>query len=535
MAGVYEMTIFRIFIPIFTVLVVFSSIILGHAINNVVLTILAIAFLASIYFEEKSRYLPLVQIILLASLHWVSQLNWALSLYFLMAGKELFRIQKIKSSIIVSMILFLLYTGVRMTYQPGSSYDYLVTISDGISFLFFTWLIYYTLNTTKQKRELQKENQRLLTIDTITGLINYQECHKRVQALVDQQQSFTFCLIDCMSYKSINKIKGYEGINQILFKMAEQLIKRFPNALFISRYGGDEFVLVCREKPSDALIAYMNKTLEENIPKEIGLKPTYGFAQFPEDGSSKDEIIAIAEANLITKKRQIWLEEEEDLLQSEKLKVIGELAAGMAHEIRNPITTVQGFLQISKDSKYNIEPWYHLLLDEITRVKKLTNEFLHFSKPQPSQLKQVFLNECIERVVNLVESERMRLGHQVKYFNQGSHISVLADKDKLIQVLINIVKNGLEAMEEEGLITIQLLSDKNHAYIEIQDTGCGIPENELKEIFDPFFTTKVSGTGLGLAICKKIIQDFGGTIAVRSVVDKGTIFKIELPLYENMD
>jgi signal transduction histidine kinase len=215
--------------------------------------------------------------------------------------------------------------------------------------------------------------------------------------------------------------------------------------------------------------------------------------------------------------------------RNEKLKVVGELAAGMAHEIRNPLTSIKGFLQLSASKDYNIKPWYDLIMYEVTRMSELTGEFLQFSKHQDTSLKSYNLHKCLLNVISLTESEALRLGHQIIYNEYDESIYILIDKDKMIQVIVNLVKNALEAMPESGEVHLRLTKEKNKVSIEVTDSGAGIPKTHLDKIFNPFFTTKASGTGLGLSICQKIIQDHGGTIEVSSTLGKGTSFIVSLP------
>lgn len=226
-------------------------------------------------------------------------------------------------------------------------------------------------------------------------------------------------------------------------------------------------------------------------------------------------------------KREVWLKREEHMLRSEKLRLVGELAAGMAHEIRNPLTTVRGFLQIAKESRYNIEPWYDVLMEEITRVSELTGEFLQFSKPHAMNFRIQPLRDCVQRVVSLMESEAILLGHQLQ-LEWDPTVQILMDKDKIVQVLVNLVKNAFEAMETQGTVSIRVSRDNGNACLTVSDTGPGIPEGHLEQIFHPFFTTKKNGTGLGLAICQKIIQDHGGIIEIEST-SQGTAFHISFP------
>lgn len=224
------------------------------------------------------------------------------------------------------------------------------------------------------------------------------------------------------------------------------------------------------------------------------------------------------------------IERESSVYQSEKLKVIGELAAGMAHEIRNPLTTIKGFLQLSKSQNYNIKPWYDLLSDEVERMTELTGEFLEFSKPRITCYQVSSMHECLQKVISLTESEARILGHELQYTEYSPDLHVYMDADKMVQVFVNLIKNALEAMTEPGKVTIRLYSGKGWVNVVLTDTGKGIRQTDLKKIFDPFFTTKHTGTGLGLSISQKIIQDHGGEMEVCSIEGQGTSFLIRLPL-----
>ncbi|MNY12907.1 Sporulation kinase A [compost metagenome] len=234
------------------------------------------------------------------------------------------------------------------------------------------------------------------------------------------------------------------------------------------------------------------------------------------------------------KKRESWLKREEQMQRSEKLRVVGELASGMAHEIRNPLTTVKGFLQLSKASDYNIENWYGLIMDEIDRMSDLTGEFLQFSKPHQTVFQTHSLNECVLKVIALIESEATSSGHEIHFQESTYSVLMLMDQDKMLQLLLNMMKNACEAMESNGSIHIKLSRDQNNATLVIADNGPGIPSDQLEKIFHPFFTTKETGTGLGLSICYKIVQDHHGTLEVESELGIGTRFILNFPLATSM-
>ncbi|WP_335442495.1 two-component system sensor histidine kinase NtrB [Neobacillus drentensis] len=221
---------------------------------------------------------------------------------------------------------------------------------------------------------------------------------------------------------------------------------------------------------------------------------------------------------------------EELRSQEEKMNLLGEMAAGLAHEIKNPLTIIQGLIQHSKDNNFNIQPWYDLILSEVKRMNKLTAEFLQFSKPNVSLYQSHSIHECLTRVISLTESRARNLGHQIVYMEYNPHLSIQMDFDKMVQVFFNLINNSIQSMIESGTITIRLLRVDNNAVVEVMDTGIGINKADLKKIFHPFYTTKPDGTGLGLSICQKIIQDHGGTIEAASTLNHGTLFTICFPM-----
>jgi diguanylate cyclase (GGDEF)-like protein len=335
--------------------------------------------------------------------------------------------------------------------------------------------------------------------------------------------------MDCKDLKSLNSTNGFNGVNRILKQAAQLLRIMFPEALVISRYGGDEFAIVLETNDMEQAKSSISLLLASEFPKLTGIEINYGLAFYPQDGITKDDLIFNAERTLYNMKRESWLKREEHMLRSEKLRVVGELASGMAHEIRNPLTTIKGFLQLSKADNFNIRPWYDLIMDEIKRMSMLTAEFLQFSKPHATQFKVHSIQECIHRVISLLDSESSRLGHQIEFQTLPEPVYMLMDQDKMLQLLLNLIKNAFEAMSDQGYVRIKLVPTEEHAVIEISDTGKGIPESELDQIFLPFYTTKDSGTGLGLSICHKIVQDHEGTMEVESEVGKGTKFIITVP------
>lgn len=225
---------------------------------------------------------------------------------------------------------------------------------------------------------------------------------------------------------------------------------------------------------------------------------------------------------------------EQKIERSDRLAMIGQIAAGTAHEIRNPLTSIKGFLQmfLQSFSDLNMDRernYTEIMLSEINRINSLVSEFLLLSKPRDVQYCLVDLNRVFEEILPIVQNEALLHGIEVKLSLHGELPLVVGDNELLKQVFLNICKNGIEAMGDHGTLDISHHFDEegDKVSINIHDTGPGIPLYVIDKIFDPFYTTKEDGTGLGLAVCQKIIHDIGGQIRVSSK-GYGTTFHILL-------
>lgn len=219
---------------------------------------------------------------------------------------------------------------------------------------------------------------------------------------------------------------------------------------------------------------------------------------------------------------------EEILLQSEKLSIVGELAAGVAHEIRNPLTTIKGFVQLNK----GMGSYHEILLSELNRIEAITSELLALGKPQAVQLSNANVHELLLQTIEIMSPQALMNNIQFKYeVEKDTPFYIHCEKNQMKQVLLNVFKNAIEAMENGGEIHVTLCKNGDgECVISVQDQGCGIPEELLPRLGEPFYTLKEKGTGLGIMICHKIIKQHNGQITYKSKVDKGTTVEINLPL-----
>lgn len=221
---------------------------------------------------------------------------------------------------------------------------------------------------------------------------------------------------------------------------------------------------------------------------------------------------------------------EELLINSEKLSVAGQLAAGIAHEIRNPLTSLKGFLQLITSGRGNSNNFYEIMKSELVRIESIVSELLMLSKPQVYEFVHKDSRQIMADTVNLLETQAILHDVIIEFHSDYRPLWVVGVENQLKQVFINVLKNAIEAMQNGGVVTINMsLDEERGVLIRIKDQGSGIPEEQLAKIGQPFYTTKDKGTGLGLMVTYKIIDNHQGKITAESKTGVGTTFIIQLP------
>lgn len=225
------------------------------------------------------------------------------------------------------------------------------------------------------------------------------------------------------------------------------------------------------------------------------------------------------------------LEMEEQLRKSDTLHVIGELAAGIAHEIRNPMTALKGFIQLLEDSvKEDHTMYFNVITTELSRIDSIINEFLILAKPQAVKFVEKDISQIMKETVDLLSAQAVLHNVQFRTYYEKNLPNVFCESNQMKKVFINIIKNAIEVMPKGGYITVSIQKGFDHkVHISIRDEGTGIPAHKIKKLGEPFYTTKERGTGLGLMVTYKIIEEHKGTIEVESKLGEGTVFHIHLP------
>ncbi len=228
-----------------------------------------------------------------------------------------------------------------------------------------------------------------------------------------------------------------------------------------------------------------------------------------------------------------------EITRNQRLASVGRLAAGVAHEIRNPLSSIKGFATYFKE-RYPDAPQdqktANIMITEVDRLNRVVGQLLEFAKPVPVSPKLTSLQGLVDDSIRLIEQKAKEKQISVNTLNSAKVDRAVIDPDRINQVLLNLYLNAIESMEPGGELGVELSADEDDHRIEIRvsDTGCGIPEEHLSRIFDPYFTTKSTGTGLGLAIAHNIMEAMGGKINISSRLGKGTTITLTLPIKEEL-
>jgi signal transduction histidine kinase len=250
----------------------------------------------------------------------------------------------------------------------------------------------------------------------------------------------------------------------------------------------------------------------------------------------KQERLARKLSDALEEQRRI----ESQLIRAGRLGALGELTAGIAHEIKNPLHTMKGTAEILRDAIPSDAPERRMLdihMEEIDRLAQTAERFLTFARPAPSDRRPIDLREVVQRVASLVETQARREGvtTEVSRYDGGEEPVVMGDADQLTQLLLNIAINGVQAMAGRGGGTLSFSvfperhGGKGYFCVGLRNDGPPIPEDHRERIFDPFYTTKDGGTGLGLSICSRIADQHDGLLSVRNLPEgKGVEFALAL-------
>lgn len=250
---------------------------------------------------------------------------------------------------------------------------------------------------------------------------------------------------------------------------------------------------------------------------------------FPLKNNDGEITGAIAICHDITEHEKL----RKDIIRLDRLNIVGQMAASVAHEVRNPMTVIRGYIQIlTKKTGEAYSSQFNTILEELDRANRIISDYLSLARDKYVEKKSESLSRIIQDVFPLIESEA--LARNISCYGKfDDKIPMLMfNSEEIKQLILNLSMNALDALDEGGELSISCTNknETSEVELEVRDTGCGMDSSDIEKVFEPFYTTKKNGSGLGLSICRSIVERHGGCISIQSERGKGSIFKIRFPI-----
>lgn len=373
----------------------------------------------------------------------------------------------------------------------------------------------------------------LLTFSYLLFRTLYQERliyqgHARTLRVLLEHDSLLMQAVD----HSLDSVLVLDRHHKIMYisPIAEKLLN-IPEASFL---GKSVFTLLALPKEDLDLWGRFTGELsnvytcqKNNSKKNEGIHLRYIIRPLIDQGERTGRIITLFD---ITQEKK----RDEAYIQAAKYSVIRQVASGLAHELRNPLTTVKGFMQLIGPEQFpeRFRPYYQLILDEIQTTDKLIRNFLLLTNPTAPQFTIIEAESLVRRVIHILKPT-LSMREVTVYFSVEQPIApILGDEEQLSQALLSIIQNAVENSPPHGEIKISLAGNKNGIELSFEDDGKGIPVNVRNKVFDPFFTTKKDGCGLGLTIAQRIVLAHHGELSIHDSAQKsGTVILVRIPAF----
>ena len=296
-------------------------------------------------------------------------------------------------------------------------------------------------------------------------------------------------------------------------------------------YGGKVYGLICVTTTIEYVESKEEKRLFDEVAKDIS------FALYSLEMEEKRKK-AEEELNKYSRNLQKMVEDrtkklktvQQQLIRKEKLAVLGQLSGGVGHELRNPLGVISNAVYFLKmtltDADKTTKEYLEIISQEVRNAEKIVSNLLDLSRTKPSERAEAAVSELI---LKILDKKHPPKGIKVNTNIPKDISSIFVDSQQISQVLTNLITNACQAMTDGGSLTINAGEHKSRVYVEIIDTGCGIPKKDIEKIFEPLYTTKARGIGLGLSVSKNLVEANGGSIKVKSTTGKGATFTLILP------
>lgn len=412
--------------------------------------------------------------------------------------------QKLVFLYLIGSFIWLYGSNYLLTQYIPNSYDYYFERVKEIFYILLTCGFFYFFLLKKEELSTTKEEERRLStlINSMVDFVNFKDGEGRwIEANEFGLKLFQLENVD------------YRG------KKDSEL------AQYTEFYA--EALKACEMSDEETWKNGRITRCEEVIPLPDGNTKIFDTIKVPlfQENGSREGLVIIGRD--ITSLRQA----EERLLRTEKLSLVGELSASIAHEIRNPLTSLKGFVQILQTEDQKHQYYYQIMLDELNRINHIVGELLLLAKPQLLKYSRLPIQKILTDVISLLGVEASLYNVQMESNFPDQELLLECEPNQLKQLFINLIKNAIEASKNGGTIRIHVeMAGTDHVCITIKDNGCGISKDRLEKIGEPFYSSKEKGTGLGLTVSFKIVQSHKGTIHFDSELDNGTTVNIVLPL-----
>jgi PAS domain S-box-containing protein len=423
-------------------------------------------------------------------------LHWTLLLAYVITGCVWFMLRDVRPRLASSSF--------SLAQHPGMRLDLLFFLTGILLLTLYSWL---RQTQIRQQEQLQQRRE-----------VNHVQ--QRYNSLL-ANNSAAVCLLDLRGCfvdvnASLEKLSGYRS---------DELV-RMPS--FLDLVPTEDRELMSREFARvTSSLTLSRQTSQVTVMDKQGRRLRLGIKAVPVYEAGKVTEVFIVARDLTEAMRR-----EEILKKSDKLSLVGELAAGVAHEIRNPLTALKGFVQLLGTDSNNQEKYLSIMKSELDRIEFIIKEFLMLAKPQLDNFTVKDIRLLLEDVTMLLQIQAILCKVQIQTDVGEQPVSVWCVEQNLKQVFINILKNAIESMPDGGIIQVRVDQTAHQMVrISVADEGVGIPEDRISKLGEPFYTTKEKGTGLGMMVSHRIVAAHKGRIEVKSRVNQGTQVSVLLPRY----
>ncbi|GGG24323.1 ATP-binding protein [Paenibacillus abyssi] len=427
--------------------------------------------------------------------------------YFERASRKGKQRMAIGLAIVILQLFFLTYIATLVQHDASMGIQVPIFLAVmAVIFLCVMWSAVFIIESVKEKQQLQHQLQRMS--------LNYRNEVQKLQQFID---------VTPLGVIIVDRKGDITHLNDMAMRIMGDKITKTSRLDLIGQPFTELYESVIHETSgrliADALNGHNSTSEMEHEDNKIYIRT--GFTV--RDMHNQKIIGAALIVHDITELTRL----RDEVGRMERLSLVGQMAASITHEIRNPMAVIRGFVQLMQErSPENQREYYHIVMEELDRANGIINDFLSLAQNRIVDKEKSSLNAIINELAPLLWADANLRGQSVELELEPSLASFDMNAKEIKQLILNLARNAMEAMGDKGLLVIRTKQIDNVIELQVSDTGCGIPQEQLDHLFEPFYTTKTSGTGLGLALCLSIVEQHLGKIEVTSKEDVGTTFVV---------